>query len=72
MSIPGQIIFIFAADYMHNEPHESTIGPVFISSYLTASLLQVSNLAFKKSILVVFGKNYDFFFTNGIELVVFT
>lgn len=40
MSIPGQIMFIFVADYIHME--KSTIGPVFVCSYLFVSLLQVS------------------------------
>lgn len=40
MSIPGQILFIYVADYIHMEA--STIGPAFVFSYLFASLLQVS------------------------------
>lgn len=42
MSIPGQIVFIYVADYIHMG--ESTIGPAFVSSYLFVSLLQVSSL----------------------------
>lgn len=40
MSIPGQIMFIFVADYIHMS--KSTIGPAFVGSYLLVSLLQVS------------------------------
>jgi solute carrier family 41 len=50
MSIPGQILFIFAADYIHMS--SSTIGAPFTLSYLTVSLVQVcamSNLHLIKS-----------------------
>lgn len=40
MSIPGQVVFIFVADYIHLSA--STIGPAFVLSYLFVSLLQVS------------------------------
>lgn len=40
MSIPGQILFIYVADYIHMS--QSTIGPAFVLSYLCVSLLQVS------------------------------
>lgn len=40
MSIPGQILFIYAADYIHMD--QSTIGAAFVLSYLSVSLLQVS------------------------------
>lgn len=40
MSIPGQIVFIFVADFIHMGV--STIGPAFVFSYLFVSLLQVS------------------------------
>uniref|UniRef100_A0A1B0DJA8 SLC41A/MgtE integral membrane domain-containing protein n=1 Tax=Phlebotomus papatasi TaxID=29031 RepID=A0A1B0DJA8_PHLPP len=40
MSIPGQVLFIFVADYIHMS--SSTIGVPFIFSYLTVSLIQVS------------------------------
>lgn len=39
MSIPGQILFIFLADYIHMST--STIGFPFLLSYLSVSLLQV-------------------------------
>lgn len=39
MSIPGQIIFIFVADVIHMG--ESTIGPLFVFSYLFVSFIQV-------------------------------
>lgn len=42
MSIPGQILFIYIADYIHMS--KSTIGPAFVLSYLLVSLLQVSSI----------------------------
>lgn len=39
MSIPGQILFIYVADYIHMS--ESTIGITFVMSYLGVSILQV-------------------------------
>lgn len=39
MSIPGQILFIYVADYIHNSA--STIGVTFVCSYLFVSFLQV-------------------------------
>jgi solute carrier family 41 len=39
MSIPGQVLFIFVADYMHMS--RSTIGAPFTLSYLTVSFIQV-------------------------------
>lgn len=39
MSIPGQLIFIYLADYIHMT--YSTIGPTFVFSYLCVSLIQV-------------------------------
>jgi solute carrier family 41 len=41
MSIPGQVLFIFVADYIHMSG--STIGAPFVFSYLTVSLIQVRN-----------------------------
>lgn len=41
MSIPGNILFIFAADYINMST--STVSWVFVVSYLTASLVQVSD-----------------------------
>lgn len=40
MSIPGNIAFVFAADYIHMST--STVTLAFVLSYLTASLIQVS------------------------------
>lgn len=39
MSIPGQVAFVFAADYIHMT--RSTIGAPFVLSYLTVSFIQV-------------------------------
>lgn len=39
MSIPGQVLFIFVADYIHMS--SSTIGVPFVLSYSTVSLIQV-------------------------------
>lgn len=39
MAIPGQMVFIFVADYIHMSA--STIGAPFALSYLTVSLTQV-------------------------------
>lgn len=41
MSIPGQVLFIFVADFIHKST--STIGAPFVLSYLTVSLIQVSH-----------------------------
>lgn len=41
MSIPGQTLFVFAADYIHMSGI-NTIGAPFVLSYLTVSLIQVS------------------------------
>lgn len=40
MSIPGQVLFIFVADYIHMSG--STIGAPFILSYMLVSFIQVS------------------------------
>ena len=40
MSIPGQVLFIILADYIHMG--RTTIGAAFLVSYLTVSFLQVS------------------------------
>lgn len=42
MSIPGQVLFIIIADYIHMSG--STIGAPFIFSYMTVSIIQVSFL----------------------------
>lgn len=44
MSIPGQILFIYAADYIHMS--QSTVNLSFVFSYLTVSLLQVNQHKF--------------------------
>ncbi|XP_055909122.1 solute carrier family 41 member 3 isoform X1 [Eupeodes corollae] len=50
LSIPGQIIFIFAADYIHMS--ESTISITFVLAYLGASLVQVSLLLYLAHIII--------------------
>ena len=40
MSIPGQILFIFVADFIHKST--STIGAPFVFSYLAVSLILVN------------------------------
>lgn len=40
MSIPGQVLFIFLADYIHMG--KTTIGAPFMLSYLTVSFVQVN------------------------------
>lgn len=40
MSIPGQVLFVFSADYIHMSG-VTTIGAPFALSYLTVSLVQV-------------------------------
>jgi hypothetical protein len=40
MAIPGIVLFIFIADFIHMG--QSTIGAPFVFSYLTVSLTQVS------------------------------
>lgn len=48
MSIPGQILFIYVADFIHMS--RSTIGAPFVLSYLVVSLVQVSKtLIFRKA-----------------------
>lgn len=46
MSIPGQVLFIYVADYIHMSG--STIGAPFILSYMTVSFVQVSRASFYK------------------------
>ncbi|XP_044316812.1 solute carrier family 41 member 1 isoform X1 [Drosophila rhopaloa] len=50
MSIPGNILFIFAADYINYST--STVTWVFVLSYLTASLVQVMLLLYIAHIIV--------------------
>lgn len=39
ISVPGQVLFIFAADFLHQSA--VTIGAPFVFSYLIASLIQI-------------------------------
>lgn len=50
MSIPGQVLFIYAADYIHMS--ESTIGAPFIFSYMLVSLIQVMLLLYIAHIII--------------------
>lgn len=50
MSVPGQILFIFAADYIHMS--ESTIGLPFVLSYSTVSLLQICLLLYISHVMI--------------------
>lgn len=50
MSIPGQILFIFAADYMHM--YMSTIGVAFVLSYLFVSLIQIMILLYTAHVII--------------------
>lgn len=50
LSVPGQIVFIFAADYIHMS--ESTITFTFVLAYLCASIVQVSLLLYLAHIII--------------------
>uniref|UniRef100_A0A182PWJ6 SLC41A/MgtE integral membrane domain-containing protein n=1 Tax=Anopheles epiroticus TaxID=199890 RepID=A0A182PWJ6_9DIPT len=50
MSIPGQVLFIFVADYIHMT--QSTIGVPFILSYLFVSTLQIMLLLYIAHIII--------------------
>ncbi|XP_055844919.1 solute carrier family 41 member 1 isoform X4 [Episyrphus balteatus] len=50
LSVPGQICFIFAADYIHMS--ESTITLTFVLAYLCASIVQVSLLLYLAHIII--------------------
>lgn len=50
MSIPGQVLFIFVADYIHMS--ESTIGAPFVLSYMLVSLIQVMLLLYIAHIII--------------------
>lgn len=50
MSIPGQVLFIFAADYIHMS--ESTIGAPFVFSYMLVSLIQVMLLLYIAHVII--------------------
>ncbi|CRK91288.1 CLUMA_CG004966, isoform A [Clunio marinus] len=51
MSIPGQVLFIYVADFIHHLGNV-TIGAPFVFSYLTASLIQVLTLLYIAHVLV--------------------
>lgn len=59
MSIPGQIIFIFVADVIHMG--ESTIGALFVVSYLFVSFIQVS-----KKFLFSWESNIRLIYSNNV------
>jgi solute carrier family 41 len=44
MSIPGAVLFVFAADFAHMS--ESTIGAPFVFTYLVVSLMQLCMLLY--------------------------
>lgn len=50
MSIPGQVLFIFVADYIHMS--ESTIGAPFVLSYMLVSLIQVMLLLYIAHVII--------------------
>ncbi|XP_055607264.1 solute carrier family 41 member 1 isoform X3 [Uranotaenia lowii] len=50
MSIPGQVLFIFVADYIHMS--ESTIGAPFVLSYMLVSLVQVMLLLYIAHVII--------------------
>ncbi|XP_058063198.1 solute carrier family 41 member 1 [Anopheles bellator] len=50
MSIPGQVLFIFAADYIHMQ--RSTIGAPFVLSYLFVSTLQIMILLYIAHVII--------------------
>lgn len=50
MSIPGQVLFIYVADYIHMS--ESTIGAPFVLSYLFVSLIQIMLLLYIAHVII--------------------
>uniref|UniRef100_A0A182YQH0 SLC41A/MgtE integral membrane domain-containing protein n=1 Tax=Anopheles stephensi TaxID=30069 RepID=A0A182YQH0_ANOST len=50
MSIPGQVLFIFVADYIHMS--RSTIGVPFVLSYLFVSTLQIMLLLYIAHVII--------------------
>lgn len=50
MSIPGQLLLVFAADYIHMGT--STVGVAFVLSYLTVSLLQICLLLYMAHVII--------------------
>lgn len=50
MSIPGQVLFIYVADYIHMSV--STIGALFIFSYLFVSLIQIMVLLYIAHVII--------------------
>ncbi|XP_058444671.1 solute carrier family 41 member 1 isoform X2 [Malaya genurostris] len=50
MAIPGQVLFIYVADYIHMS--ESTIGAPFVLSYLFVSLIQIMLLLYIAHVII--------------------
>ncbi|XP_050086631.1 solute carrier family 41 member 1 isoform X3 [Anopheles aquasalis] len=50
MSLPGQVLFIFAADYIHMQ--RSTIGAPFVLSYLLVSTIQIMLLLYIAHVII--------------------
>lgn len=50
MSIPGQVVFVFVADYIHTS--KSTIGALFVCSYLLVSLVQIMSLLYIAHVII--------------------
>lgn len=50
MAIPGQVLFIYIADYIHMS--ESTIGAPFVLSYLLVSLIQIMLLLYIAHVII--------------------
>ncbi|XP_058816250.1 solute carrier family 41 member 1 isoform X2 [Topomyia yanbarensis] len=50
MAIPGQVLFIYVADYIHMS--ESTIGAPFVFSYLIVSLIQIMLLLYIAHVII--------------------
>lgn len=50
MSMPGQILFIFCADYIHMG--QTTLGAAFVLSYSAVSLLQISLLLYTSHVMI--------------------
>lgn len=51
MSIPGQLVFLFASDYI-SQDYETTITVVFALTYLTTTLIQVVLLLYTAHIII--------------------
>lgn len=50
MSIPGQIVFIFVADFINMST--STIGPFFVLAYMTVSMFQICALLYIAHVII--------------------